>query len=203
MPSDTDIANRSLRIVGGSRVTSLTQGTKNANAVNDIYADLRDEMMDYPWNFATKRVKLARSATTPTFGFDYAYTLPSDWIRTVSVHDNVDGAGTVLYREEQNATQNALVTDVENVYLRYVARVEDPNLWSVAFRSAFINALACELAIPIAGSKALFEQLRDKSKKTLSKAKSSDSIQSFPERRPTGSWVSIRNITSYSDHYHY
>ena len=88
MPSETDIANVALRLVGGTRITSLTQATPNANAVNDIYSQIRDDMLEYPWNFATQRVELAQVSTTPAFGFDFAYALPADWAYTISVHDN-------------------------------------------------------------------------------------------------------------------
>jgi len=90
MPSNVDIANRALSKVGGTPITSFTQGVRNSNVVHDIYDDLRDELLDYPWNFASVRAKLARSSTTPVFGWDYAYVLPSDWIRTRSAHDNVE-----------------------------------------------------------------------------------------------------------------
>ena len=201
MPANIDIANRSLRKVGGSRITSFTQGTKNANAVEDIFEDLRDELLDYPWNFASERAKLARLSTTPGFGWDHAYAMPDQWLRTRSVHDNVDGTGVIFYYMEQVAGQIALVTSADTVYIRYVKRVTDPNLWSVGFRHAYVDALARELAIPIAGSKLLFEKLERTARRTLAAAKSTDSIQSFPERRPRGSWVTSRRVTSYSDHY--
>ena len=40
MPSETDVANVALRLVGGTRITSFTQATPNANAINDIYSEI-------------------------------------------------------------------------------------------------------------------------------------------------------------------
>ena len=201
MPANTDIANRSLSKVGGSRITSFTQGVKNSNTVNDIFEDLRDELLDHPWNFASKRVKLAKSATAPVFGWDHAYPLQSDHIRLRSVHDNTNGTGSVIFNEEQHEGALAIVTSADPIYIRYVARVTDPNLWSVGFRRAFILALARDLAIPISGSKLLLEKLTDEAKRALAGAKSVDALTSYPERRPVGSWAGSRRITSYSDHY--
>ena len=60
MASETSIANVALRLIGGTRITSLAQGTPNANAVADIYTEIRDNILEFPWNFATKRVQLGQ-----------------------------------------------------------------------------------------------------------------------------------------------
>ena len=193
MPSETDIANVALRLVGGTRITSFTQATPNANAVNDIYTELRDNMMEFPWNFATHRVELAQSATTPAFGYDYAYALPSGWLYTISVHDNDGGYGTIDYREEQVGNQKVISTDHSNVYLTFVKQETDPNLMPASFRVALASALAQNLAITIANSNVLEDQLRQRADKDLARAKSIDAMGSFPEPRPRGTWADSRN----------
>ena len=193
MPSETDIANVALRLVGGTRITSFTQATPNANAVNDIYSEIRDNMLEFPWNFATQRVELAQLTTTPSFGYDYAYALPSDWLYTISVHDNDGGYGTIDYREEQVASQKVIATDHSSVYLTYVKREIDPNLMPASFRMALASALARNLAITLANSNVLEDQLASRAEKDLAKAKSIDAMGSFPEPRPRGTWASSRN----------
>jgi hypothetical protein len=193
MPSETDIANVALRLVGGTRITSLTQATPNANAVNDIYDEIRDDMLEYPWNFATQRVELAQLSATPAFGFDFAYALPANWAYTISVHDNDAGHGTIDYREEQLSNQKVLATDRTTVFLTYVKKETDPNLMPASFRLALASALARNLAIPLANSNVLEDQLSKRATKDLAKAKSIDAINSFPEPRPRGSWANSRN----------
>tara|TARA_B100000287_G_C20644690_1_gene784676 strand:- start:779 stop:1369 length:591 start_codon:yes stop_codon:yes gene_type:complete len=193
MPSETDIANVALRLVGGTRITSLTQATPNANAVNDIYEQVRDDMLEFPWNFATQRVELAQLSTTPAFGYDFAYALPADWLYTISVHDNDGGYGTIDYREEQVANQKVLSTDRTSVYLTYVKKETDPNLMPASFRLALASALARNLAIPLANSNVLEDQLAARAVKDLARAKSIDALSSFPEPRPRGSWANSRN----------
>ena len=193
MPSETDVANVALRLVGGTRITSFTQATPNANAINDIFSEIRDTLLEYPWNFATQRVELARLATVPSFRFDYAYALPSDWIYTISVHDNDGGFGTIDFREEQLAGQKVLSTDSTAVYLTYVKRETNPNLMHPSFRIALSSSLARNLAITIANSNVLEDQLAARAEKDLAKAKSIDAMGSFPEPRPRGTWASSRN----------
>ena len=190
---ETEIVNMALRLVAAARITSLGQGTKNAVVATEIYPIVRDDLLrSHPWNFATKRVQLARSATAPGFEYDYGYVAPADWMRTVSVHDNDGGISTIDYREEQVGGQRCILANVENVYLRYVSLVTDVALMPADFRMALVAALARDLAAPIAGSNTAYERLEERSLRTLSRAKSADAQGSSPERRPAGSWVTAR-----------
>lgn len=193
MASDTDSANVALRLVGQTTITSLTDGTPTADVVNDIFEELRDDLLrSHPWNFATKRVQLARLSTAPVFEFDYAYAHPSDWLRTISVHDNDAGHGSVLYRTEQVGGQNVIVSSSDAIYLRYVYRITDQNLMSADFRRAFQLALARDLAIPLASSNTMQEVYSREASRVLARARSSDAMGGFPELRPRGSWASSR-----------
>ena len=193
MSSDTDITNVAMRLLKATRITNLTDGSNNANAANDVYTEVRDDLLrSHNWNFATKRQKLAKSSTAPTFGFDNAYPLPADWVRTVSVHDNDVGAGTFLYREEEVDDQGVIVTSADEIWIRYIYRVTDPNRMAADFRTAFSYALA--LAIPGVSnlSAAREERLEGRAKTRLRTAKHSDAVGSSPERRPAGSWITVR-----------
>ena len=193
MSSDTDIANEAMQLLKSKRITSLTDGSNNANAANDVFTEVRDNLLrSHNWNFATKRQKLAQSATAPTFEFENAYPLPADWLRTVSVHNNDAGAGSFLWREEEVADQGAIVTSADEVWIRYVYRVTDPNRMAADFRTAFSYALA--LALPGVSniSSVREDRLENRAEKRLRKAKHSDASGSFPERLPAGSWVTSR-----------
>ena len=193
MSSGTIIINQALRAIGGDRITSRTDGSVNANIADDIYDEVRDRLLrSHPWNFATKRQQLSRSATAPAFEFDYAYPLPSDWIRTISVHDNDSGYGTLLYREELVASQRCIVASSDSIYLRYVYQITDANLMAADFRAALASALARDMAIPVASSNTLREEMAAQHLQDILKAKNSDAQGGFPEMRPRGSWASSR-----------
>jgi len=193
VPGETDVVNKALRLIGASPITSLTDGSTSANAADDIYTELRDELLrSHPWNFATKRQKLAQSSTDPTFEFDHAYPLPSDWLRTISVHDNDAGHGTILFRMEIIGTQRAIITSSDEVYLRYVYGVTDPNIMTSDFRAAFESALARDLAIPLASSRTLRDDMGRQHARDMAKARSNDAMGAHPELRPRGSWAASR-----------
>jgi len=193
MASKVGIANIALRAIGASTITAFDAGTKSANVVNDIYDELRRTLMTGPWAFAENREELAQSSTTPAFEFDKAYVLPSDWLYTISVHDNDAGVSSVFYKESQVAGQKVLLADPENLFLRYTKDEEDPNIMSAEFRHALSMALARDMAIPLASSNTLFDLFTRRAAKALSRARGSDALGSFPERRPRGSWANARN----------
>ena len=197
MVSTVDVVNVALRRVGASRIISptLAEDSASANVANDLFDEVLDDLLrQHAWNFATKRAKLAQLSETPTFEFDHAYTMPTGWIRTVSVHPNSGGAGTMLYREEQLDDKRVIVTSADEVYLRYIARIEDPNLWPPDFRNAISMTLARDFAIPLAGSNTLHVNFDKLSRSAIARARSSDAMGSSPERRPRGSWVTRRGV---------
>lgn len=196
MATDVEIANTALRRLGANRIVSFTDGTKSSDSVSEFYDETRDDLLRaHNWNFATQRVKLARLATVPAFGFSYAYGLPSDWLRTVSVHDNDAGDGAVEYKEEYLAGQNVLLCSAEDVYLRYVSKITDPNRMPPDFRLALSRKLAAAMAVDLAKSNTLQETCAKEAESITRRAKSADAMGSTPERRPRGSWADIRSRT--------
>tara|TARA_R110000803_G_scaffold141155_1_gene207640 strand:+ start:474 stop:1088 length:615 start_codon:yes stop_codon:yes gene_type:complete len=193
MSSETDVANVALRLIGQTPITNRTDGSTNGNVIDDIFDDTRDDLLRYsPWNFATSRVELARSGTIPAFEFDYAYVLPADWIRTISVHSNNAGHGSLLHRMEVIGSQRVIVCSADQVFLRYVKRETDPSLWSADFRRAMSLALARDLAVPISSSNTLQDQLSKQFERTMNRVRSADAMGGSPEARPRGSWANDR-----------
>lgn len=193
MSSETDVANVALRLIGQTTITSRTDGSPNGNIIDDIFDDIRDDLLRYsPWNFATKRVELSKSSTTPAFEFDFAFPLPADWIRTMTVHNNDAGYGTLLHRMELINNQRSIVASSDQIFLRYVYREKDPNVWSSDFRRCVSLAIGRDLAVPVASSNKLQEQLNKQFNRTMARARSSDAIGASPELRPRGSWANSR-----------
>ena len=183
------ICNSALAKIGAARTVSLTEGSKNANVCAEQYDKLRDDLLrGHAWNFAVRRVKLARLAEDPAFGFARAYQLPADWLRTVSVHDDPAARRGVRYRIEGRR----LLSDGEAIYLRYVARVADPNAMPPDFREALAALLGRELAVPLAQSVNLQQVLDEQFRRRLRRARSVDAVEDFPEALPPGRWVAVR-----------
>ena len=191
--SDTDIANRALRLLKAGRITDIDAQEKNANVLRDIYDEVRAEILRaHTWKFATKFKILGRLSTSPAMRWDHAYALPSDWVRTISLHDNDAGTGNVAFEEAEIEDVGALFCSIETAYLSYVYEVTDPNRLSPGFRTAFAFALAVQApGIANIGAVAL-ASLNTEARKKLNRAKSTDSLGSPPRKRPAGSWATSR-----------
>ena len=190
MASETGICNSALLKIGATRITSLTQGTKNANACQELYPTLRDDLLrQHAWNFAVKRRKLAQLSDEPTYEFDHAHQLPTDWLRVLAVHGDDAAYSIPEYRIEESKT---LLASVDEVWLTYVRQVTDPNEMTSDFRQVLSGYLARELAVPIAESNTLWERMDVEYRRGLRRARSVDSIEDFPVKRPDGSWLTAR-----------
>ena len=87
MASVVDICNSALNLLGASTISSLTEDSKNARLCNQRYEPIRNRTFrSHAWNFATKRVQLAKDSTAPVVEFANQYTLPSDCLRVLKVH---------------------------------------------------------------------------------------------------------------------
>ncbi len=146
--SDVKICNRALAKVGGGRIDSLTEGTEAARVCNELYSELRDEVLVAgQWDFAVKRVGLAQNATAPTSRFTYAYNYPADYLKTVSV--TTDGT-TPLGPEDFRSEGSRVVTDQTAICLVYMARITDSALYPPDFASSLAARIAIDLASSIA-----------------------------------------------------
>tara|TARA_Y100000310_G_scaffold47044_1_gene43624 strand:+ start:242 stop:817 length:576 start_codon:yes stop_codon:yes gene_type:complete len=191
MATKTGIINEALIELGASRIISDTDGTKNANAANDVYdAVLERCLRIHYWNFAKTKLKLSRLTNTPAFGFDFIYAKPSDWLRTKSIHDNDGGLGTVPYSLEAEGFH----ADALDIYLVYTKLVTDPNQMTADFRHYLAMSLAKTIAKKITGEDDDREAMRSLESSALSVAQSADAIEDFPEQQPEGSWVLDRAL---------
>lgn len=190
MASTVGICNSALIKLGAGTIMSLTEGSRNANLCLEQYDKQRDDLLrGHVWNFAIARTKLARLSAVPTYGFSYAFQLPADWLRTIEVHDNDGGRGAVRYRIEGRQ----VLSDASELWLKYIARVEDPNRMDASFREALAWRLAADFAVPITQSTTARRDAEDGFRRALVKARSVDAIEDFADQPPESDWVALRH----------
>lgn len=188
-PSETSIANAALTLLGERRVNSLDDASKTAKLLKDRFDDVRDDLLRaHSWNFATKRASLAVSATTPAFGYDNAYDLPSDYLRLISV------SNTALLPYEVEGRQ--ILTDLEApLEIVYTRRVEDPVQMDPMFRQALAAALAVELAESITGTSTKVRELQILLRERTRMARVPDGQEPWPSEIEASEWLDSREET--------
>lgn len=148
MPSLTEIANLALAMVGEERVTRLdTDTSKPARLCNEMLPQVRARCLsEHPWNFAVRRASLPALASSPSWGYAYAYQVPADCIRVLEI----DGADP---HEPWSREGTAILTDLTApLSIRYIADVTDPARWSPMFVDMVAATLAERLALPLSAS---------------------------------------------------
>ncbi len=173
MPSVVGICNLALNRIGDDYITDLTEGTKQATTCNVIYEPIRDGLIAaHGWNFAFKRAVLARLATTPAFGYDFEYQLPSDLLRIWEVADSKS--------DFEREGRKLLINDT-SVNLRYIFRVTDPGAFSPSFIESLSLAIAAQLAERLAKSRALkVDLLTELEQVSLPRAHKVNAIEDHP-----------------------
>ena len=111
----------------------------------------RAVLESHPWNFAIKRKQLTPDATAPVFGYSFAYNLPPDFIRLLTLGDDAILliTPTALYQVEggQLLTGAEFTVDTSGTQnVRYVFDQTNVN----KFSPLFIEVLALELAVNMA-----------------------------------------------------
>lgn len=140
-----DLINAALIKLGAYKITALNDGSTESDIASTLYTPTRDAVLSaYPWSFATRQVTLSTpSITAPSADYTFAFDLPNDHLRTISVGSNGSGSG-VIYR--QNGTR--IETDEPTIILTYIARVSE-TMQPPFFDMLLINRLASEFCLPL------------------------------------------------------
>lgn len=197
--SDVAIANLALTKLGDLRITSLSENTKPAREVNAVYEMLRDKLQRrYVWRFTVKRTTLAASTDTPAFGYDYQFPLPSDCLRVLQVGLYFPGISLADYVGSPAADyaiegRYVLSNDDGPLYLRYLARIEDPTQFDAAFDDAFAATIAMNIAEALGQFSATKMQLIQQAyKDALREAVVANAIENPPEQMADDTWLLAR-----------
>ena len=88
MTDQLGLYNGALRMLGESRLSSLTEAVENRRLLDEVWDDgAVNSCLEFGyWNFATRTVQASYDPdATPAFGFTYAYSKPTDWIKTAAI----------------------------------------------------------------------------------------------------------------------
>ena len=176
MASVVNICNSALNLLGASTIAALTDDTKNARLCNQRYEPVRNRVFrSHAWNCLHKRVQLAQNSTAPVVEYDHAYALPSDCLRVLKIHNGTtDSIATAL---DYKLEGRNIVTDIDTVFLIYIALDTDPNNYDTYLRESISHQLSADLAYAITNNATLANQYMARADERLREARFIDATE--------------------------
>jgi hypothetical protein len=173
MASQVEISNLAMTVLGADRITSMSDNTENARRLVAIYDNcLEDVLRAHPWNFAIVRESLALLVSTPTYGYDYEFQLPTACLRVIEVSD---GSNVIT---DFKIEGRKLLLNYDSVYIKYISNITDPNQYTSQFIFVLATRLAAELAYAITNNKTTAELITKIYMDRLQKCKETDAQES-------------------------
>jgi hypothetical protein len=147
-------------------ITDLGEASKDAILLNVLYEPLRQSILrQYLWRFARKRAILAPITDTVPFDGGNYFQMPSDCLRAVGTGDSyAQGYGRWIVEG------NRIIADTDTLELIYVGDIRDTALFDPIFTEVFAIKLADNLAVPLAQSQSLKDQLYKEFRQLIVKA---------------------------------
>jgi hypothetical protein len=168
MATPVSIASNALLMLGDKPIASFDEATDRARICANLWPDVRDSVLrSHPWNCAVKRVKLLPDADAPAFDWRYAFTLPGDFLRVLSV-------GEYQNEEEWRVEAGKVLVNFSPLLLRYVFRNENPATYDGMLVDVMTAQMAARMAYPLTQSAALAQEMGARSASLERKAKAVD-----------------------------
>lgn len=196
MASKLSIYKAALRYLGNAAgVASLTEVSPARYALDDVWQEAGEYMLAKGlWNFAIRSSEFQRDEDVePLFGYQYAFSKPMDWVRTVSI--SIDPTFTQGFEDFVDETDYWYANN-DTLYVRYISNDTDYGWnigkWREPFAQAFAAYMAFQCALPLSSDKGTRNDLFNLSKTLLTEAKTLDAVDDRVDYAPAGRLVRAR-----------
>lgn len=196
MTSKLTIYNGALTVLGERKLANLTENREPRHKLDDIWENemIRRVLQHGQWKFALRAVELQASPSiTPSFGYQYAFDIPTDHVRTLGIASDEYFSNPLTAYSVEAAWW---FSDAETIYVQYVSSDsqfgEDYSLWPENFTEYVEHYMAMKVAPRLIGLVFDSNKLKTLVKKTLLEAKSTDAMESPARFAPKGGWAQSR-----------
>lgn len=186
--SPEDICNLALDDLKQLPIKSITTPNSNTEQVcaRNYDTTRRECLFAHPWKFAIKRDQWTPDpTTTPLFGYLYAYNVPTDYIRLVTVGDDYCGDLRQQYEIENNqllAVSGDVVFDGSTKDVRYIRDITDVTKFSPGFVTYFRLKLALRMSSKFSVSNQIRTNIKDDFRDAETEAKAVNGQESRIKR---------------------
>jgi hypothetical protein len=169
------ICSNALLMLGDNPIADFDEGTDKARLASNLWGFARDAVLRrHPWNCAIKRVTLAPDEAVPAFDYGHQFTLPSDWLRTLSVGQEGD-------RPRYKMEGGKLLMDETVCRLRYVWRNDNPATWDALLVETMTHVMRNLFAYPTTQSGSLEQLVNSTVQAAIREARAVDGSEDEPE----------------------
>lgn len=186
--NDVALCSRALIRIGAAPITSFSDGTAESEIAGALFGPVRDGLLSaYAWSFATGQVALnLLEDDTPVADYQYAYSLPSDYLRALSAGVGAKGRG-LNYR----IARGQLHCNSATAILTYIFRPEEEE-FPPYFDQALIARLSAEFTIPVTENTSRAEAHFRLAGDEFERARQVDAQQDSPNRIEDFTLVKVR-----------
>ncbi len=157
MASKIEIFNLALSDLGMRGITSVTEDSPSAIALNNYYETSRDETFEeLRWPFATvKEALVGISDDTLELEWGYVYVYPTRAMKVwyvfneSTISNKHEQDYEVIYQQSNN--RKVLCSDLGSAYAEYTYKLEDTTLYPAKFVRALSLKLAANCAHTLVG----------------------------------------------------
>lgn len=181
------IINAALTRSGHNQITSLTDGSAEAEVANANYNEIvAAAITRYPYSWARKYKELNRLSETPDDEWSYVYQLDSDLLKFVVAEVNgspieYEIKGTKLYCDES-----------DNVYAEYIYQPAE-SFFPHDFKEAVITRMEALFLRALSDKDKEAEARDSRADYQFTLARNNDAKNKSPRDRRTSRLVSVRN----------
>lgn len=143
MATAVSICSNALLSLGAKTISAFTEASDRARLCANLYAPTRKAMLRaHPWKCASKRVVLSPDVAVPAYGYNYQFSLPGDWARTISIGERMEEPDYITEGRK-------ILTNESTLKLRYGWDNTDETTWDEQLVEAMTLAMASKLAFPV------------------------------------------------------
>jgi len=200
MASKVDIANFALNIIGASTISSLTENVKAATVINQRFDNVRDSVFRaHPWNSLISRAALSEDSSSPAFGYENQFILPTDpaCLRVLEFSN-----GTLTYPQDNMISTDGspvfviegkrLLTNEGTAKIKYIGQITDTTQYDSGLIEALSARLAHEVCYAITGSSTLMNSTYQLYQEKLKEARFVDATEGAPQRVEASDFIESR-----------
>lgn len=189
--TETNICNLALGWMGANLIFNMEdEDNVEVRLCRVNYPFARDAVLEMrDWTFACDRVILAPEQSEPVFEYSHKFLLPGHCIRVRRISDEPNFVNASFMWEKEG---RHILCDSEQIYVKFIRRIEDPTYFSPSFAQAVAARLGMELCLPLSASGETYKTLANIYGIKLEEGSSMDGMQGKTEKLKSTVLVNAR-----------